>query len=324
MKLSIIVVTYNSRQEIEQFLLSLSVTVKPLGLEIETLITDNASGDGTPHYLLNAIDIFRNLRLTLILNRKNLGLSKALNLAIAQSVGDIVMVCNPDIVFNDSLSNLFSRLSQFPGCGVVPLLVNSDGSAQHSPYRRFPTIIRLLFEYTSIGELLSKNLLPQIRRDFRYEGRDFSNVALVEQVAPVCLLINRAVVKRFSPFFDERFPVFWNDVDLSMRARELGVKFLLIPEARIPHFSGHSIRKVNRERLSMLFLSSAGMMGFLRKWRMHPRFLQMAFFMDCVWLVGVRMWLSIIRKGGKSQVAISGDAVEVARFMIMKLRCSLQ
>jgi GT2 family glycosyltransferase len=141
--------------------------------------------------------------------------------------------------------------------------------------------------------------------------------------------MSRGDVMRLSSqnsFYDERFPVFWNDVDLAMRAKEEGIGFVLVPSVRVYHSLGHSVRKIDEEFSAMLFYSSNGLIGFARKWGLSTTPLQIVFFLDAIFAIGVRMLTTLKRRHspnsmrqGKLHVAKS-----VTRTILLKYRCSLQ
>jgi len=300
--LTIITVTYNSRQEIERFLLSLSHVLKSHSIEVETRIWDNASSDGTREYLQFSQRTLRVPRMTLNLSPKNVGLSKAVNSEIASSNGEWVLLCNPDVEFSNEVTRILDYASSHPQYGVVPDLKNPDGTTQRSIHRRFPNFTRIFFEYTSLGRYSSR-LLPFVRNDYKYSHQKFTGPSIIEQPGGTFLLFHRNTLDlllRDGRLFDERFPVFWNDVDMSMRARVEGVKFVIVPEVRILHGFGHSVKSLDREMLLLLYFGKHGLVGFANKWRLHPRAIQTILFLDSIFVVALSFFARIARSGSGS------------------------
>jgi len=284
--LTIIAVTYNSRNEIETFLRSLyeiAPKLEQAGIVVETRIVDNNSGDETVQFL-SSLDpgLTSRLKIRVISNRYNAGLSIATNNALANSHGDFVLFCNPDIVFTTDALHLIEIADRFPNHGITPELYNLDGTIQRIIYRRFPTVARIVSEYTVSGRLLSR-VFPWIRNDYLYKNRQFrSPVDYVDQPGAVCLLLHLSDVKRINPFFDPALPVLWNDVDMALRAKEVGIRFLVAADLKIYHSHAHSMKRTEKTLVTKLFYSSLGLMGFLRKWRLHPRILQAILFFDAI------------------------------------------
>jgi N-acetylglucosaminyl-diphospho-decaprenol L-rhamnosyltransferase len=323
--LTIITVTYNSRIEIERFVLSLSDMLRRYSIDAETRIWDNASSDGTAQYLLSAQKTLPDLRMRLELSSKNVGLSKAVNSEIASSGGEWVLLCNPDVEFSGEVPTLLKYASSHPEYGVVPDLKNPDGTTQRSIHRRFPSFTRICFEYTSLGRY-SSLLLPFVRNDYKYSHTEFSSPGVIEQPGGTFLLLHRKTLDRLSKdgqLYNERFPVFWNDVDLSMRARVEGVKFVILPEVRILHGFGHSVKSLNREMLLMLFFGQHGLVGFAERWRMHPRAIQAVLFFDSIFVVALGFAARIARRGPRHGTSGVVGRPANLRWRVMKFWCSL-
>src|SRR6266571_2470270 len=324
--ITIITVTYNSRLEIEHFLVSLSEMIRRDPREAETRIWDNASSDETGQFLLIAQKNLPELRISVNLSPKNVGLSRAINSEVASSEGELVLLCNPDVEFSDEVSDLLDFALSHPELGVVPDRKNPDGTTQRSVHRRFPTLTRILFEYTSFGRFLSR-FLPFIRDDYKYSKRKFIAPTIIEQPGGVFLVLHRKKLEELSregKLYDERFPVFWNDVDLSMRARVEGVKFVIVPEVRILHGLGHSVKKLDSEiRLTLLF-GRSGLIGFSDKWKLHPRAIQGALFLDSIFAVILGLAGRFVNLRSRNLDAAGSDhSAFILRSRILKFWCSI-
>jgi GT2 family glycosyltransferase len=323
--ISIITVTYNSRLEIERFLLSLTEMLKNFSVEVETKIWDNASSDGTGGYL-QTLQSNQELRMTLHLSPKNVGFSKAANSEIERSKGEWILLCNPDVEFSDDVPRLLDFASFHQMYGVVPDLKNPDGTIQRSIHRRFPSFTRIFFEYTSLGRYSSR-LLPFVRDDYKYSHTKFTTPTFIEQPGGAFLLLHRNLLVRLSKnakLFDERFPIFWNDVDMSMRARTEGVKFVIVPEVRILHGFGRSVKKIDRVTRLTLLLGRHGLIGFAHKWRMHPRAIQTIFFLDSIF--DVLLWFAskFFRRSSRDTASAEPEgSVSTLKWRIMKFWCSV-
>ena len=274
---SIITVTYNSEGVIGAFLDSLSAVIKTLDLHAETIITDNASKDGTAKILVDS-NRYSNLHVRLVLNRKNLGLSKAMNDAITLSRGGKILICNPDIILTDSVGEMFKISEQNPDLILVPQLYEANGQLQQIIHRRFPSVISFVSEVTTLTvPILSKMIV----RNIRYVGREYRRpLDSIEHLSAVCMLVDRRAAEKLDPFYDPAFPVYWNDVDMSKRAANLGITGAIVPEARVYHELGHSVAKSDPEMIAMLRYSSLGVMGYARRWNMHPKLIRAALFLD--------------------------------------------
>ena len=216
---------------------------------------------------------------------KNIGLSKAVNILVNEAKGDIIILMNPDVIFDSKIEQMVDFVRFYPNIGAVPIFIEHDSS------RRFPTMTRILTTVTTLGKWLGR----PVRTEY-----DKVQSNRVEQPGGSFLVLSREVVDRFlnedGYLYDEHFPIFWNDVDLAMRARDKGISFIRFP-IRIHHAGGHSFKTVSYERKCMLFYSKAGLIGFAKKWNLHPRTLQAILFLDAISSIVVRLIGPLRHKG---------------------------
>lgn len=324
--ISVITVTYNSESVIWGFLATLEKVVNTLHLSVETILTDNASQDGTQRVLREACEKYPGLNVSALINKKNIGLSKALNYMIDLCKGKRILVCNPDIAFTESLQEMLKISEQRSESVLVPELVESNGMPQRAIYRRFPTVLRIISVYTDIGNSVPK-LFDRIRKDYTYSERRFRfPVDALEQTSAVCMLLDATVAKMFSPFYDPAFPVYWNDVDMSKRAEMLGIQRVIVPATKIYHGLGQSGKKSSQEKLAMLFYSSYGMMGYAKRWGMHPNLLRLVLFLDSYPRIIKDLGKRIAGRNTRKLARAKGlrPFRETTRAHILNFRCSLR
>ena len=140
MKLSIIIVNYNVKYYVEQCLTSIERALD--GIEGEVFVVDNHSHDGSVEYLKQRFPW-----VTFIESNHNLGFARANNLAIRQSVGQYVLLLNPDtFVAEQVLCESVSFMDEHPNVGGVGVRMhNSDGTLAMESRRGLPTpVVSLL------------------------------------------------------------------------------------------------------------------------------------------------------------------------------------
>ncbi len=232
--LSIVIVSWNVREDLRECLRSL---LKDEGSrlesgEIEIIVVDNASTDGTAEMVEHEFP-----QVKLLVNPQNLGYTKANNIGIKHSCGKYILLLNPDtIVHQGALQALIDCAESHPEAGIIGAkLLNSDGSVQRSA-RSFPDIGAGLFRNTFLGRLFPNN--PFVRRyllaDFGYD-----EVREVDWVSGAAMLVRRDLIERIGGL-DERFWAYCEDVDLCWRAWQAGYKVLFCPNAVITHKVGRS------------------------------------------------------------------------------------
>ena len=232
---SILIVNWNTRELVLECLRSLpKLGARP---SYEVVVVDNGSVDGSGDAL------GRQTGITLIRNDRNLGYAAAVNQAYRRASGDFVLLLNSDV---ELTRTAFSALTQFlrdnPSAAAVgPLYLNVDGSPQPFHFR-FPTFTMTLAN----GGALAGRLLPGSKRrlrQYRMLDDDFSQPRPVPQPSASCLLLRRSILPD-DHVFDERYPIFFNDVQLARSLADRGLTLWVTPAAKVVHHSHASTRKL--------------------------------------------------------------------------------
>jgi len=235
MELSTVVVTYRSRATVLQCLAALEVDAA--GVDHETVVVDNDSGDGVLEGIARDFPQVRG-----IANRENVGYARAINQGIATTTGEFVLAMNPDCVLEPgSLAALIGHLRAHPRTGVAgPMILDSDGTLQYSA-RSFPDHLTFLFNRYS----LLTRLFPGNRFSRRYLLTDWDHASVreVDWLSGACLMVRRAAIDQVGAM-DERFFMFNEDVDWCRRMKLAGWAVTYTPQARVVHHIGASRKKV--------------------------------------------------------------------------------
>jgi GT2 family glycosyltransferase len=235
--LSVITVTYNSQNEIRDFLDSAIPEIS--ALKGELIIIDNNSRDDTVPLIQSRVD--NSPDVFLIINRKNLGFSKATNQGINQARGEYLLFLNPDIIVpKDSIKNLLKTIRSQKTLGAIaPQLRFPDGNIQRS-CRRFPQRKDVLYEIIGLSRLFKYS-----SRFGHWKMTDFSfkENRNVEQPAGAALMVQGNLVDSLNGF-DISFPMFFSDVDLCRRIWNEGYQILFDAGVFMIHLGGASVRGV--------------------------------------------------------------------------------
>jgi GT2 family glycosyltransferase len=255
---SAVVVTYNSERSIGACLSSLLAAVE--GLSAEVWVIDNASEDGTCA-LVERIAASAPIPIRLLRNKWNLGFTRATNQGLASASGRFLLLLNPDVeVPRGALPHLISFLERERDVGIVaPQLRFPDGSVQPS-CRRFPRRRDLLFELLGLSRLFPESPLFNA-----WKMGDFDHLSRrdVDQPQGAFLLARREAVASVG-LLDERFVMFFSDVDWCRRFWEKGWRVTFVPEVHAVHHKGAS---VFAHRVPALIASHR---DFLRYFRKYP------------------------------------------------------
>jgi GT2 family glycosyltransferase len=248
--LSIIVVNWNTKDVLRCCLDSIRKNSPKHSHEV--IVVDNASSDGSADMVASEFP-----DVVLIRSKTNLGYAAGNNLAFSQASGDWLLTLNPDTEFVDgSLDLAVDSLASSPDYGALGAKqILPDGSVQRS-VRGFPTYVGLL------GEI---EILRKLFNSYRLDDFDYEEMQEAQQPMGTFLLFRKqALAEIGDPMkpFDERFPIFFNEVDLLYRLNQAGWKCLYNPKVRIWHVGGESTKQV---RSSMIWESYRSLVRYMRK-----------------------------------------------------------
>lgn len=227
MELSIIIVSYNAREDLERCLASLRQ--HPPAAAHEVIVVDNASTDGSAE----AAAAFAGVRV--IRSGANAGFSAANNIGIRASTGANLLLLNSDtIVPPGAIDRLMDRLERAPEAAAVgPRLVDGQGRAELS----FGPMI------TPLNEWRQRRLLRGMAANDPDVVAHVESLTRREQrpdwVTGACLLVRRADAEAVG-LLDERFFMYTEDVDFCASLRARGRAVLFTPVAEVIHLRGRS------------------------------------------------------------------------------------
>ncbi len=240
-EVSIVIVTYNSRNDIENCLSSVYKNC-PDASYFEMIIVDNNSSDDTVNRVRKYIGKQKNIKL--IENKDNKGYTLANNQGMAAAKGKYILLLNPDIVFvEDPLKKLTSRLEELKAGAISPQLINPDWTIQPS-CRTFPRYSDMFLEFSMLSEIFPKSRIIS-RWKMNYFGHDHERE--VDQPMAAALMVRSEVMKEVK-FFDDRFNMFFNDVDLCKKIHDTGYKIFFTDITKMIHLKGTSVYK-DRKRM---------------------------------------------------------------------------
>jgi GT2 family glycosyltransferase len=240
--IGIVVVNWNAGTQLAEAIGSIAQYHH--GLVSSIIIVDNASTDDS----LAQVEAIQDLpfQLQIIRNSANRGFAAACNQGAAEASGDYLLFLNPDTrLFDDSLTKPidFMQEPRNSGIGICGIrLVDEEGNASTSA-ARFPTL-RVM-----TGKILGlTNLFPSVFPAHLLTSSDLLGNSPVDQVIGAFFLIKKNVFDCCGGF-DERFFVYFEEVDLSLRARQLGYASYFLSEVSAFHKGGGCSEQVKAARL---------------------------------------------------------------------------
>ena len=230
MKLAIVIVSYNTRDETLRCLDSVAAN---LPADTEVVVVDNGSTDGSGAAI-------RRRHPSVIVDEagENLGFARGVNRGVARSSAEWILLLNPDtVVLPGSLESLLAFAAAHPEHGVFGgRTLRPDGSTDPSSCWGAPSLWSLT--------CFALGLTTAFRRSRVFDpeslGRwDRDSVRVVPIITGCLLLISRANWDRLGGM-DERFFLYGEDADFSHRARAAGLSAVIVPDAVIVHAVGGS------------------------------------------------------------------------------------
>jgi N-acetylglucosaminyl-diphospho-decaprenol L-rhamnosyltransferase len=226
--LSVIVVTHNRAELALSTLRSAAAAVREV--EVEWIVVDSGSADGTPEAIEAALPEVR------VLREHNVGFAAANNRGLAHVRGRYVLLLNPDVeIDTGTFDELVATLDARPAVGVASVVQNApDGSLQYS-VRRFPT------PWLALGEALAAARWAPGRRWREEEPRPvlYRSETSAEWLVGA-FLIARAEALAEVGLLDERFFLYSEETDWCYRFHRAGWGVAHLPTMTVTHHSGHA------------------------------------------------------------------------------------
>ena len=247
MKLSIVIVSYNVRNYLEQCLQSVKQAFD--GIEGEVFVVDNRSDDDSVETVRTNYPWVR-----LIVNQENMGFSRANNIAIREACGEYVLMLNPDtIVEKDTLREVLGFMEEHPKAGGAGVMMhNADGSLAPESRRALPTPWVSCLKMLGFSKRYYMSHLPWDK-----PGR-------IEVISGAFCFLRRKALDEVG-LLDEDFFMYGEDIDLSYRLLKGGWENWYLPYP-ITHFKGKSTQKSDYRYVHIFYKA---MLIFFRKHYSH-------------------------------------------------------
>ncbi|WP_326511617.1 glycosyltransferase family 2 protein [Clostridium intestinale] len=236
--ISIIIVTYNSKDDIKNCIES--IIKNTLEINYEIIVVDNSSTDGTTEIVNNIIDLNNNIKL---IKSPNLGFNSANNRGIKIANGEFIALLNPDtILLNDAFSIILKEMKNDKNVGACGGALFTKDLNLNMSLGSFPSLYDTLIRTTKIRK--DKFYLPDLSKE-KIEvdlpcGADFVfRKELINEVG----------------YMDERYFLYFDETDFALAIKNKGYKNYIFPKARIIHLQGTSTDKVS-EFSRKVFLES--------------------------------------------------------------------
>ena len=239
--LDIVIVNWNTGSQLRDCLGSISAAC-PASVHLDqVIVVDNASMDDS----LDGLEDFK-LPLTTIRNNENKGFAFACNQGAKAGASAYILFLNPDCkLFQNSLVKPLGFLDEFQNeqIGILGIqLVDGNGVIQRN-VARFPTPGALFYQMLGLERLWPQRFPPHFMTD--WDHRDSREV---DQVMGAFFFVRRKVFEQLNGL-DERFFMYFEDLDFACRAKQAGWKSYYLAEAQALHHGGGASYQVKAKRL---------------------------------------------------------------------------
>lgn len=233
-KVSIIILTTNARDMTKEQLRDVA-KLKTGNLEIECLVVDNGSKDGTEE----ALKYYKlpNMEFKFIQSGANLGFAGGNNVGIKNAVKrdfDYIILMNNDLILpSDIVTKLVGFMEKQPNVGVAsPKMYFAKGYEFHKD-RYKDSELGNVFWYA--GGIIDRNNVYTVHRGVDEVDRgQYNKIEETDVANGACVIIRREVFEKIG-FLDHTFFLYWEDADFSERAKRAGFKVMYYPETCMWH-----------------------------------------------------------------------------------------
>ena len=247
-------VSWNAKDDLFECLQSLREASARPGTATVT-VADNDSRDGSPELVEADFP-----EATLLRTGANLGFSGGNNRVLETFTTDYVLLLNSDATVEPGgLDALIDFADAHPDAGIVaPKVLNPDGSIQFS-CRRWPTFAAGMFRNVYLGKLFPGN---RPASDYLMQDFDHNSVRDVDWVSGCAMLLRRDLLKRIGTLDEKTFFMYCEDMDICLRAHEIGSRVVYFPGTVVTHAIGKSS---DRAADRMIWEHSRSMWKFYQK-----------------------------------------------------------
>jgi N-acetylglucosaminyl-diphospho-decaprenol L-rhamnosyltransferase len=234
--LSVVIVTYNCLPFVRLCLHSLFYEQDK---RVEVIVVDNNSADNVSFILPIEFPQIR-----FIANKENAGFGKACNQGIAIANGKYLLMLNPDTIVPENLTHkILEFMTTHPQCGGMGAFM-TDGNGKYLPEskRGVPDLFRSFCRFSGFSAMFPKS---KFFSGYYMGHLSIDEIHEVEILSGAFMVLSQEAVKRCNGF-DERFFMYGEDIDLSWRIVQSGLKNYYNPNIKIIHFKGESTVKDKR------------------------------------------------------------------------------
>ena len=226
-KVFVIILNWNKPDLTLECLDSLS-KLKTQGIEIVTVVVDNNTTDDS---------LTKLSKIKTIHNSTNLGFAAGNNVGIRYALdhsAEYIMILNNDILVHpDLVSNLVKTAKSTENLGAIsPMIYFAKGFEFHKSRYKKADLGKVIW-YAG-GKVDWKNVYGSARAVDEVDAKKFKRAEETDFSTGACMFVSASAIKKVG-MFDERYFMYYEDTDLSIRLKKKGYKVLFDPSGVVWH-----------------------------------------------------------------------------------------
>jgi hypothetical protein len=238
--LSIIIVSFNTKEITKKCFLSLKKNFNKYPLEHEIIVVDNNSKDGTVEFLLDLEKQWNNLHV--FLSHKNLGYGKGNNLGLEKSNGKYILYLNSDAIVTDiDFRDLINLMETHKDIGALTVkVVLRSGEIDQASHRGFPTIWRSFTYFFGLEKIFFNiPILNKVFGGYHLVNLNLNSIHEIDVPTGAFLFTKREILNKFGGF-DKDYFAYGEDIEMAFQIKQLGYKIIYYPLWKVLHLKSVS------------------------------------------------------------------------------------
>ena len=272
---SIVILTY--KEEPNVLRACLAAVKNSTGSDYEVIVLDNAGNVATEKLVKEHLS-----DVTYLSNKANRGFAAAVNQGMKLATGRYVLLLNPDTVIpEDAIEKVVRHMDRDVDVGIGSCIIRYPNGELQDSIRRFPKMIDQLLIMLKVPHFVRR-----VRSIDDYMMRDVDALKTqdVDSIMGAFMMIRKEVIDKIG-LFDERYFIWFEEVDYCKMAHDAGFTIRHYADVEIVHHKGHTfnqlatIRKQKwvRESMRKYFAKHHGVGSALLLWILAPVFIMLAY-----------------------------------------------
>jgi GT2 family glycosyltransferase len=245
MDLSIIIVSYNTKEFLKGCIESIYKTTKNIKFEI--IVVDNDSSDDSVLSIKKYVSSINKENFILIENKENVGFSKANNVGVKVAVGRYLLFLNSDtVIYENTLEEMVKFMDEHQDGGAATCkVVMPNGQIDDASHRGDPTPWNAFTHFSGLAKLFGKT---KLFGGYNLGYLNLNTTHKIEALAGAFMLVRKKAGEQ-AGWWDEDYFFYGEDLDFCYMLRQKGWKIYYVPEYSILHYKGVSggLKKISKE-----------------------------------------------------------------------------